>query len=85
MIRQYLSASGCVVSMQNCINEERIASVVGWGRTVGCVVGGGVGKGNRHIQLPQRTPVGNLWLSVAHRYGSVIDSIGESTGTVDLF
>jgi Protein of unknown function (DUF1552) len=48
-------------------------------------VGGGVGKGNRHIQLPQRTPVGNLWLSVAHRYGSVIDSIGESTGTVDLF
>jgi hypothetical protein len=48
-------------------------------------VGGGVGKGNRHIQLPPRTPVGNLWLSVAHRYGSVIDSMGESTGTVDLF
>jgi hypothetical protein len=48
-------------------------------------VGGGVGKGNRHIQLPPRTPVGNLWLSVAHKYGSVVDSIGESTGTVDLF
>src|SRR5208283_2702119 len=43
MIRQYLSASGCVVSMQNCINEEAVASVVGWGRTLGCIVTGGVG------------------------------------------
>jgi 2-dehydropantoate 2-reductase len=43
MIRQYLSPGGFVVSSQNCINEERIAGVVGWGRTVGCVVGGGVG------------------------------------------
>jgi 2-dehydropantoate 2-reductase len=43
LIRQYLTPSGFVVSSQNCINEERIASVVGWGRTVGCVVGGGVG------------------------------------------
>ena len=43
MIRQYLSPGGCVVSMQNCINEERVASVVGWGRTLGVIVGGGVG------------------------------------------
>src|SRR3954454_265880 len=43
LIRQYLSASGCVVSMQNCINEERVAGVVGWGRTLGCIVTGGVG------------------------------------------
>jgi 2-dehydropantoate 2-reductase len=43
LIRQYLSPGGFVVSAQNCINEERIAAVVGWGRTVGCVVGGGVG------------------------------------------
>ncbi|HEX4174051.1 MAG TPA: 2-dehydropantoate 2-reductase [Acetobacteraceae bacterium] len=43
LIRQYLAPSGFVVSSQNCINEERIAGVVGWGRTVGCVVGGGVG------------------------------------------
>ncbi|HEY7576012.1 MAG TPA: 2-dehydropantoate 2-reductase [Acetobacteraceae bacterium] len=43
LIRQYLAPGGFVVSSQNCINEERIASVVGWGRTVGCVVGGGVG------------------------------------------
>jgi 2-dehydropantoate 2-reductase len=43
MIRQYLAPAGCVLSMQNCINEERVASVVGWGRTLGVIVGGGVG------------------------------------------
>jgi 2-dehydropantoate 2-reductase len=39
MIAQYLSPDGYVVSAQNCVNEERIAGVVGWGRTVGCMVG----------------------------------------------
>jgi 2-dehydropantoate 2-reductase len=43
LITQYLSANGCLVSMQNCINEERIASIAGWGRTLGCIVTGGVG------------------------------------------
>jgi len=37
MIAQYLAADGYVVSLQNSINEERIASVVGWGKTVGCI------------------------------------------------
>jgi 2-dehydropantoate 2-reductase len=37
MIAQYLTADGYVVSLQNSINEERIASVVGWGKTVGCI------------------------------------------------
>jgi len=40
LIAPYLAPSdGYVVSAQNSINEERIASVVGWERTVGCVVG----------------------------------------------
>ncbi|PPQ37785.1 ketopantoate reductase family protein [Rhodopila globiformis] len=43
LIGQYLSASGCVISMQNCINEEVVAGIVGWGRTLGCIVTGGVG------------------------------------------
>ena len=38
MIAQYLSPRGYVVSMQNGINEERIARAVGWGRTVGTTV-----------------------------------------------
>src|SRR5229473_3355988 len=37
MIRQYLAPTGYVVSLQNCINEERIAGIVGWGRTVGAI------------------------------------------------
>lgn len=39
LIRPYLSSEGFVASAQNSINEETIARVVGWGRTVGCVVG----------------------------------------------
>jgi 2-dehydropantoate 2-reductase len=38
LIRPYLSEQGYVVSAQNSINEETIAGVVGWGRTVGCIV-----------------------------------------------
>lgn len=37
MIRPYLAPEGFVASLQNSINEERIASVVGWGRTVGVI------------------------------------------------
>lgn len=43
LIRPYLSTNGFVVSAQNSINEETIARVVGWGRTVGCVVGNNFG------------------------------------------
>jgi 2-dehydropantoate 2-reductase len=43
LIKQYLSSDGIMVSMQNCVNEERVASVAGWGRTLGIIVGGGVG------------------------------------------
>ena len=37
LIKPYLSEQGFVLSLQNCMNEEAIASVVGWGRTVGAV------------------------------------------------
>jgi 2-dehydropantoate 2-reductase len=37
MLRQYLAPAGFVVSLQNCLNEERIAGIVGWGRTVGMI------------------------------------------------
>jgi hypothetical protein len=47
-------------------------------------VGGGVGKGNRHILPAPRTPVGNLWVDVAHKFGAPIDSLGESTGRLEL-
>jgi 2-dehydropantoate 2-reductase len=37
LIKQYLAPDGYVVSLQNCMNEETIASVVGWGKTLGCI------------------------------------------------
>ena len=37
LISQYLAPGGFVVSLQNCMNEETIAGVVGWGKTVGCI------------------------------------------------
>ena len=37
MVQQYLAPGGFVVSLQNCMNEETIAGIVGWGRTVGCI------------------------------------------------
>ncbi len=37
LIGEYLAPDGFVVSLQNSINEERIARIVGWGRTVGCI------------------------------------------------
>src|SRR5215469_14662443 len=37
LIRPYLAPDAYVVSLQNCINEERIAGIVGWGRTVGAI------------------------------------------------
>ncbi|MAP10827.1 MAG: 2-dehydropantoate 2-reductase [Gammaproteobacteria bacterium] len=37
LIKPYLAADGFVVSLQNCINEDTIAEVVGWTRTMGCI------------------------------------------------
>jgi 2-dehydropantoate 2-reductase len=37
MIRQYLAPGGFCVSLQNCMNEETIAGVVGWGRVLGTI------------------------------------------------
>ncbi|MEW6673662.1 MAG: 2-dehydropantoate 2-reductase [Thermodesulfobacteriota bacterium] len=40
MMKQYLKPDGFIVSLQNSINEERIAAIVGWGKTVGCIASG---------------------------------------------
>ncbi len=38
LIKPYLAPDGFVVSLQNCINEERIAAIVGWGKVLGTIV-----------------------------------------------
>jgi 2-dehydropantoate 2-reductase len=74
LIRPYLSASGCVVSMQNCINEERAAGVVGWGRVLGCIVTGGVG-----VDLYQP---GHIRRGYAKRADITSFYIGEPSGRI---
>ena len=37
LIKPYLAPNGFVVSLQNCLNEEKIAAIVGWGKTLGVV------------------------------------------------
>jgi hypothetical protein len=46
--------------------------------------GGVTGKGHRHIQAAQDTPIGNLWLGVAQKFGSSVERVGESTSALDL-
>jgi len=48
-------------------------------------VGGGLGRGTRHIVLPKQTQIGNLWVSVAQKFGIDLDHLGHSNGTIDLF
>ncbi len=40
---------------------------------------------SRHIVLPERTEIGNLWLSVANQYGAELDRFGTGTRGVEFF
>jgi hypothetical protein len=50
------------------------------------LIGGGAGRvrGNRHIELPPKTPAANLLVALAQTFDVPQDTFGVSTGTVDL-
>jgi 2-dehydropantoate 2-reductase len=89
MIRPYLAPNGYVVSLQNCINEERIAAIVGWGKTVGCVVSKIsselVEAGHVHRTVPFVGDKGDAFYvgEVHGRITSRIEELAELVGTVD--
>ena len=98
MIAQYLSPDGYVVSAQNCINEPCIASIVGWGKTVGCVVGGGIGvelfqpghirRGYAKTGLPGSLIVGEVHGRVTDRIrelAEILSSVDAVTTTTNLW
>lgn len=71
MISPYLAPDGYVVSAQNSINEERIAAIVGWGRTVGCVVANNFGvdlyaPGRIRRTMPRDPKVSSLHVGEVH-------------------
>ena len=84
MIAQYLAPEGFVVSAQNCLNEERIASVVGWDRTVGCMVGNNYAvdlyeKGRIRRTMPKTGQIASLQVGEVH--GRITPRI---TGLVEM-
>jgi len=46
--------------------------------------GGLMGKGHRHIQTAEKTPLGNMWVAVAEKFDIEVESVGGSNGKVDL-
>ena len=47
------------------------------------LVGGGAGKGGRHLRYPSDTPLPNIHLTVLDKLGVSIDSLGDSTGRLE--
>jgi hypothetical protein len=41
-------------------------------------------RGNRHIELPAKTPAANLMLALAQKFDVPQDTFGVSTGAVGL-
>ena len=69
-IKPYLSPEGVLVSMQNSLNDEWIAPVIGYQRDVGCVVELAaqiVGPGN----VKRRTGPTKAWFAVGELHGRV--------------
>jgi 2-dehydropantoate 2-reductase len=89
MIRPYLSSDGFVVSAQNSINEETIARVVGWGRTVGCVVGNNFGvdlyePGHIRRTMPRDFEVKSIYIGEAHgRITPRVEELRDMLAAID--
>ena len=43
-------------------------------------IGGMVGTGHRHLLQPPKTPVANLWIGVADKFGVNVEHLGNSNG-----
>ena len=50
------------------------------------VAGGGAGqlKGGRHLKFPERTPISNLLLAILDKSGIHLDTLGDSTGKLEI-
>jgi hypothetical protein len=47
-------------------------------------IGGMVGTGHRHLLQPPKTPVANLWIGVADKFGVSVEHLGNSNGVVTI-
>ena len=89
MIRQYLAPSGYIVSLQNCIDEERIAGIVGWGKTVGAIaaiLSAELYAPGKIRRTGAMNPPGHEVYRVGEVHGRItqrIEELGAMIGTVD--
>ncbi len=71
MIKQYLAPDGYVVSLQNCMNEETIAGIVGWGKTLGSIASSITVELHAPGQIaPRRRQIGHAPHRVPRRRGA---------------
>lgn len=59
MILPYLAPTGCLVSLQNGINEDQIAAIAGWSRTLGCSVSALAAELVAPGQIVRNSPLGD--------------------------
>jgi 2-dehydropantoate 2-reductase len=98
MIQQYLSPDGYVVSLQNCMNEAAIASVVGWGKTLGCIASSitvnlaapghihrGAGKGGAAHTVYRAGEVHGLITPRAEEVGRLVATADSAKVTTNLW
>jgi 2-dehydropantoate 2-reductase len=74
MIAPYLAPGGFCVSLQNCINEPAIASIIGWGRTLGVIAGTYSGELVAPGEVERTVPLGGTQ--------RVVYAVGEPHGRV---
>jgi 2-dehydropantoate 2-reductase len=74
MILPYLAPTGCLVSLQNGINEPAIAAIAGWNRTLGCSVSALAAELVAPGRIVRNSPLGD-----AHKPGM---RLGEAHGLV---
>ena len=88
-IKPYLADDGVLVGVQNSMNDDLHASIVGRGRTMGCVV-----ELSAELFTPghvhRNTPRGGTWFAVGELDGTItprakeIQAIMRNVGKVDL-
>ena len=94
LILPLLKPTGCILPAQNALNDERVASIAGYTRTIGCVVtvGGGM-YAPAHVTRtdPMTThsfTIGELSGVLSPRVEEIVDVlkvIGSSKGTTNIW
>jgi 2-dehydropantoate 2-reductase len=89
LVTDYLAPQGVVVSMQNGVNEDTIAKIVGWDRVLGCVLNTigceMIGPGHAHRWM-KPAPAGYAVFRVGEVHGQKTkraQAIAEVYGKVD--